>query len=685
MLNGTRLLLKARFGVFLADFEAHVNAFSFKGAAGSVPCPRCRNVVGRCEHFDDSPDVLHIWSPSYEKIQPRTNAELKDIVDHLSGLAAAGANAELKLDSQHLGVRYDPDALLWDRELIEITKPPSCLYLDWMHCLAASGGIGQFVLNRVLRALLEASAEFTLEVLDEWAKCAKLPRSHQQLPKMFFQERYVKGVNKHIRAFASEVLSATVVLTMFMEEVVEDDDEVLSDHLLILKMQCAIFDALERGDPEDARSTIEAYYEYAKLYARLYPECRKPKLHFTLHALQSWLAGLRAAHAPAARPRAALGAPGKERAAAARAASAGRAAADAAATQAICAARAAALRPSSAPPAAERLAALRAREHHRGSGPPAHRAPGSAASLLRDAAGWAGHALQAALGAHGGGHSRGAGGRSSGGHAGHGMAMSCGQGVPFCGVLSLESGLGPGKYLHDEPAVHGLWPQTDHFGSSQCRLPSSKAPPEQVHACYRQAGQSPQELLSFQRHEWSNHGMCSGAADEADYFSQVCDLAAAPLSIMAEVRRRGGGLDAMSVGLQDAGYEVWGRSDGTSEVRLSACAGSDGRWTLAPVRDFARRCGASSLRGAGAAAPAGSAERPAAAEGEAPATSGAIAAEPARHLEHRPEPAAQEEASPRCVLGRRGPPCAADDACAALGGCLRCARSGHCTAEPLGR
>ncbi|CAK0813206.1 unnamed protein product [Prorocentrum cordatum] len=73
------------------------------------------------------------------------------------------------------------------------------------------------------------------------------------------------------------------------------------------------------------------------------------------------LAGLRAAHAPAARPRAALGARGKERAAAARAASAGRAAADAAATQAICAARAAALRPSSAPPAAERLAALRAR------------------------------------------------------------------------------------------------------------------------------------------------------------------------------------------------------------------------------------------------------------------------------------------------------------------------------------
>eukprot|EP00959_Pyramimonas_sp_CCMP1952_P358517 7506658-Pyramimonas_sp.AAC.1 len=158
-----------------------------------------------------------------------------------------------------------------------------------MHCLAASGGIGQFVLNRVLRALLEASAEFTLEVLDEWAKCAKLPRSHQQLPKMFFQERYVKGVNKHIRAFASEVLSATVVLTMFMEEVVEDDDEVLSDHLLILKMQRAIFDALERGDLEDARSTIEAYYEYAKLYARLYPECRKPKLHFTLHALQSWV------------------------------------------------------------------------------------------------------------------------------------------------------------------------------------------------------------------------------------------------------------------------------------------------------------------------------------------------------------------------------------------------------------
>eukprot|EP00959_Pyramimonas_sp_CCMP1952_P461137 9481100-Pyramimonas_sp.AAC.1 len=83
-LNGHRRHVTARFAVFLADFEAHVNSFSFKGAAGSVPCPKCRNVVGRCEYFDDDPDVLHIWSSSYEKMQLRTHEELKTIIDHLS-------------------------------------------------------------------------------------------------------------------------------------------------------------------------------------------------------------------------------------------------------------------------------------------------------------------------------------------------------------------------------------------------------------------------------------------------------------------------------------------------------------------------------------------------------------------------------------------------------------------------
>eukprot|EP00959_Pyramimonas_sp_CCMP1952_P340017 7121024-Pyramimonas_sp.AAC.1 len=63
LLDGNRVLVKFKFTVFLADFEAHAMGFSFKGASGSVPCMRCRNVVGRCGYFDNDPNLLHIWSP----------------------------------------------------------------------------------------------------------------------------------------------------------------------------------------------------------------------------------------------------------------------------------------------------------------------------------------------------------------------------------------------------------------------------------------------------------------------------------------------------------------------------------------------------------------------------------------------------------------------------------------------
>ena len=52
--------------------------------------------------------------------------------------------------------------------------------------------------------------------------------------------------------------------------------------------------------------------------------------------------------------------------------------------------------------------------------------------------------------------------------------MDCG-GAPLCGVLTLETGLGPGAYRHDFVSVHGLWPETGRYGSSRCITPSSSS------------------------------------------------------------------------------------------------------------------------------------------------------------------------------------------------------------------
>jgi hypothetical protein len=63
--------------------------------------------------------------------------------------------------------------------------------------------------------------------------------------------------------------------------------------------------------------------------------------------------------------------------------------------------------------------------------------------------------------------------------------MDCGPRVNACGVLTLESGLGPGVYGHTEPSVHGLWPEVGSYGTSACIAPSgSTASPTRVYSCY---------------------------------------------------------------------------------------------------------------------------------------------------------------------------------------------------------
>lgn len=223
--------------------------------------------------------------------------------------------------------------------------------------------------------------------------------------------------------------------------------------------------------------------------------------------------------------------------------------------------------------------------------------------------------------------------------------MSCGRGVELCGVLSLETGLGKGNYRHPEPVVHGLWPQTGRYGSSKCVRPDANRDPGRLHSCYDQSGHSRKDLEGFQDHEWRSHGTCAGVDDAQDYFSQVCSLSAAPLRVMKSAREDGHGLGGITEALQNAGYSVWDVDKYHSEVRLAACAGPGGDWRLAAQRDFVRVCGAG---------------------GDSPAAGGG----------------GGSSGAARCEVGSRGPPCQGDGDCSGHGGCLRCARSGYCTAEP---
>jgi len=228
--------------------------------------------------------------------------------------------------------------------------------------------------------------------------------------------------------------------------------------------------------------------------------------------------------------------------------------------------------------------------------------------------------------------------------------MECG-GAAICGVVALETGLGPDFYNHSRVGVHGLWPEVGSYGSSQCVKPTgSLADPTKVYACY-QGQETSSHQLDFETHEWEKHGQCAGVKDVDDFFDQICRISAPPLKVMNKTRTAGkSDLDAYVDDLKAAGYPVFGTDAVHSQVLLSACAGNDRYWVIANVSEFGTKCGGGS---------------PAPAPGPAPPPS--------------PTPS---PSSRKCVDNQHGPACSSDSDCG-YPNCVRCAHSGFCTNVPL--
>ena len=161
--------------------------------------------------------------------------------------------------------------------------------------------------------------------------------------------------------------------------------------------------------------------------------------------------------------------------------------------------------------------------------------------------------------------------------------MKCGD-APFCGVLTLQSGDGPNEYNHDEPSIHGLWPQVPDYGDSDCVKPEgdSNADVSKYMDCYTDE--------DFAVHEWQHHGICAASTPDS-YFSQACSLATDPLSTMSDEKSSGSDINEMADALEKEGYEVWYVDNTNMQVELVVCAGSNTNWKFSSVSDFSKNCG----------------------------------------------------------------------------------------------
>lgn len=292
----------------------------------------------------------------------------------------------------------------------------------------------------------------------------------------------------------------------------------------------------------------------------------------------------------------------------------------------------------------------------------------------------------------------------------HCAQMDCGAGVSLCGVLTLESGLGKGVYHSKRAGVHGLWPETGSYGTSKCIAPKDSTPPSKVYDCYGTGEGGHDHTLWFETHEWTKHGRCAGVEDADDFFSQVCALAQSPVQLLEKAKEAGADLDTMTQALKASGYPVWTVDEVDDQVLLSACAGNDGRWVLSTPSEMPSKCGGKSpVPGPFPPSPSPPSPTPpsqgsciphkrgppCASNGDCSDLDGCIRCAHSgyctdvpiqvrhsrgRHT-RRPSPSPPGQGS--CIPHKRGPPCSNDGDCTDLGGCIRCAHSGHCTDVPI--
>ena len=107
-------------------------------------------------------------------------------------------------------------------------------------------------------------------------------------------------------------------------------------------------------------------------------------------------------------------------------------------------------------------------------------------------------------------------------------------------------------------------------------------------------------------------------------------------------------LDAMQQAVESAGFEVFDADTKNEQLQLSACLDGQGKWHLAAVAQFSSVCGG----------------------GPAPP----------------PSPSKDDDDTPStgsCKPNEHGPPCTSDTQCTKYSDCVRCARTGYCTNQPL--
>ena len=146
------------------------------------------------------------------------------------------ARKELMTDT---GQVWNPYSITMDLYLRQIYCPAINNYWDPQHCLVASSGASQYHLNGFCNHYREIGGNFA--DVDKFQQSIIWPSNAHKLPRQYFEKHVVKGAGKHIRSFASDVLSAVLACCWFCKIVLRPLKEMV-EHSKALELLQVVHD-----------------------------------------------------------------------------------------------------------------------------------------------------------------------------------------------------------------------------------------------------------------------------------------------------------------------------------------------------------------------------------------------------------------------------------------------------------
>jgi len=228
-----------------------------------------------------------VHSPEYEKFVYHTPESFNAVLAELKTLSDSGRRGQLKTREREVGIKFDPHCVLWVLDIRAMLRPPYCMYPDWMHTFVASGGLAAHELNGLAQHL-EDKFQIDAKHIDDWCEGVTLPKAWQRMPKEFFQRRVVRGnPDGHVKAFASEVLTAITLLGFFVDcfiKAIADEETQMYVHCFeLLRALIVILQRQNLDYLEAARNAMQLHHA---LYNQLY--YKKPKLCQQPLILEYW-------------------------------------------------------------------------------------------------------------------------------------------------------------------------------------------------------------------------------------------------------------------------------------------------------------------------------------------------------------------------------------------------------------